>query len=327
MWRVARGSERGIPGTASENGEPPTLPVAAVARRLGVAPATLRTWDRRYGLGPREHASGRHRRYGPADIARLEVMRKALLRGASSADAARYALASELPAAEPVASGLGTSDLGPGELDAGSPRGASARPGFARAVKGLCRATRALDSLALREQLDLAIAEHGVLDAWERVIEPVFDAFGDDTDASAGAYLLAECVLAALLRPMPAVSASPTAPPVLLCSVAAEQGGLPMYLADAALRGVGLSTRLLGAVRPISALLAAAERLAPPVIAVWARHSRSAEPEYFQRLGRLCAAPRLVAYGPGWQLVPLPAAVHRAASPREVLDRVHARIP
>ncbi|MEY3685921.1 MAG: hypothetical protein RJB00_871, partial [Actinomycetota bacterium] len=28
------------------------LTVASVARRLGIAPATLRTWDRRYGLGP-----------------------------------------------------------------------------------------------------------------------------------------------------------------------------------------------------------------------------------------------------------------------------------
>ena len=31
------------------------LSVAAVARRLGVAPATLRTWDRRYGIGPSGH--------------------------------------------------------------------------------------------------------------------------------------------------------------------------------------------------------------------------------------------------------------------------------
>ena len=39
------------------------LTVAAVARRMGVAPATLRTWDRRYGVGPGEHEAGTHRRY------------------------------------------------------------------------------------------------------------------------------------------------------------------------------------------------------------------------------------------------------------------------
>ncbi len=54
----------------------PTLTVAAVARRLGVAPSTLRTWDRRYGLGPSAHTAGAHRRYSPADVARLMVMRR-----------------------------------------------------------------------------------------------------------------------------------------------------------------------------------------------------------------------------------------------------------
>jgi MerR family transcriptional regulator, light-induced transcriptional regulator len=39
------------------------LTVAAVARQIGVAPATLRTWDRRYGLGPSQHNDGEHRRY------------------------------------------------------------------------------------------------------------------------------------------------------------------------------------------------------------------------------------------------------------------------
>ena len=50
---------------------PATLTVAAVARRLGVAPATLRTWDRRYGLGPGTHLAGSHRRYSAEDLARL----------------------------------------------------------------------------------------------------------------------------------------------------------------------------------------------------------------------------------------------------------------
>lgn len=51
--------------SAGSHTSEPVLSVAAVARRLGVAPATLRTWDRRYGLGPTGHTVGRHRKYGP----------------------------------------------------------------------------------------------------------------------------------------------------------------------------------------------------------------------------------------------------------------------
>ena len=70
----------------------PRLTVAAVAHRLGVAPATLRTWDRRYGLGPSEHAAGAHRRYSPADVTRLQTMRRLTLEGVPPGEAARVAL-------------------------------------------------------------------------------------------------------------------------------------------------------------------------------------------------------------------------------------------
>ena len=63
--------------TRSNAGTPePGSTVAAVARRLGIAPATLRTWDRRYGLGPTEHNAGSHRRYSPQDVIRLTLMRR-----------------------------------------------------------------------------------------------------------------------------------------------------------------------------------------------------------------------------------------------------------
>ncbi|MFF1528182.1 MerR family transcriptional regulator [Cellulomonas sp. NPDC058312] len=76
-------------GTDGESG--PMLTVAAVAGRLGVAPATLRTWDRRYGLGPSAHTAGAHRRYGATDVARLMTMRSLTLDGVPPADAARIA--------------------------------------------------------------------------------------------------------------------------------------------------------------------------------------------------------------------------------------------
>ncbi|MEV7972494.1 MerR family transcriptional regulator [Cellulomonas sp. NPDC089187] len=81
-----------------QNGDEPdalpegaTLTPAAVARRLGIAAATLRTWDRRYGLGPSEHTAGAHRRYTAADVARLSAMRALTLDGVAPAEAARLA--------------------------------------------------------------------------------------------------------------------------------------------------------------------------------------------------------------------------------------------
>ena len=83
------------------------LTVAAVARRLGVAPATLRTWDRRYGLGPSEHSSGEHRRYNGSDLARLTLMRKLVIAGVSPAEAAQRALSfDDLTSAENLTNAL-----------------------------------------------------------------------------------------------------------------------------------------------------------------------------------------------------------------------------
>jgi len=72
------------------------LTVAAVAARLGVAPATLRTWDRRYGLGPSERSAGSHRRYSASDVERLLVMRRLTLDGVAPGDAARLASTADL---------------------------------------------------------------------------------------------------------------------------------------------------------------------------------------------------------------------------------------
>ncbi|MCW2557888.1 MAG: hypothetical protein JWP55_1852 [Mycobacterium sp.] len=40
----------------------PRYAVRAVAERVGVPTATLRSWNQRYGIGPADHDRGRHRR-------------------------------------------------------------------------------------------------------------------------------------------------------------------------------------------------------------------------------------------------------------------------
>ncbi|MBM9617615.1 MerR family transcriptional regulator [Streptomyces zhihengii] len=59
-----------------------------LAGRLGVAPTTIRSWGRRYGLEPAAHTPGGHRRWSPADVARLERMRALTSTGLAPAEAA-----------------------------------------------------------------------------------------------------------------------------------------------------------------------------------------------------------------------------------------------
>ncbi|MFI1567107.1 MerR family transcriptional regulator [Streptomyces sp. NPDC020490] len=85
-----------------------------LARRLGVSPTTLRSWDRRYGLGPAARADGRHRRWSPDDIAMVFEMCRLTASGIPPAEAARAAK-------ERAGTGTtGTGTTGTGTTDAGT---------------------------------------------------------------------------------------------------------------------------------------------------------------------------------------------------------------
>ncbi|WP_344042046.1 MerR family transcriptional regulator, partial [Saccharothrix xinjiangensis] len=73
------------------------LTPGALAGMLGISPTTLRTWHRRYGLGPTARTSGNHRRYGPRDVERLRRMVALTAQGLAPAAAARAALGGPPP--------------------------------------------------------------------------------------------------------------------------------------------------------------------------------------------------------------------------------------
>lgn len=93
---TSRGSTHGSPTSAAvadpANLEGGDWSLAEVAERLGIATATLRTWDRRFGLGPSAGTTDQPR-YDSQDLARLEVMRALTLDGVAPVDAAQTALA------------------------------------------------------------------------------------------------------------------------------------------------------------------------------------------------------------------------------------------
>ncbi|WP_189058682.1 MerR family transcriptional regulator [Longimycelium tulufanense] len=334
---------------AAHAGEP-RLSVAAVARRLGVAPATLRTWDRRYGLGPSDHTSGRHRRYGPQDVARLELMQRALLRGASPAEAARYALTAPLPSLQVATSLVGEPPqeaaappvsaepllLAGGEED--EQEGAGIRvggrvlrlPGAGRRARGLGRAALAMDAAAALRLISDAIAEDGVVSTWDGVIRPVVCAVGERWEHSgagiAVGHMLDECVVTALSRATASAPPPRNPRPVLLACMPDEQHSLPIKAlgAELALRGVGTLT--LGAAVPPDALAAAVRRTAPAAVVLWAHLPRNANPDLLTALPRPRQRVRVFAGGPGWEPVLLPSQIELLYGLGSAADRLEQTV-
>ena len=118
--------------------------VSSVADELGVSASTLRTWERRYGLGPERREAGSRRRYQPEDVERLRAMVNHMHAGLPAAEAAKRALAD-----------------------------VSARPASGPLNAAQLRSVALADNLPrLEAALEAAVASHGLVHTWSRFVEP-----------------------------------------------------------------------------------------------------------------------------------------------------------
>ncbi|MFD9333775.1 MerR family transcriptional regulator [Streptomyces sp. NPDC060028] len=291
------------PTESARGGPDAALSTGAVARHLGVSPTTLRSWERRYAIGPAFREDGRHRRWTPRDIARLELMCRLTAQGVPPSEAARAALG-------------GT----PGPCAAAVPRAAAGAPGGPNALplgevrpacRGLARAAVRLDAPAVTDLLAAALAEDGLVTAWEEVLAPTLHAVGRKW-ASAGEryveveHLLSWQISAAMSRIRP-VAERPRTRPLLLACAPGEQHSLPIEALTAALGERGLPVRMFGAALPADALRDAVRRTGPRAVVLWAQSRTTAD----EALARSVAAiewgprgarghPALLLAGPGW---------------------------
>lgn len=300
----------------SENPVPAAaLTVAAVARRLGVAPTTLRTWDRRYGLGPSARAAGAHRRYIPADVVRLEVMRRLVLSGVTPAEAARVAL-TDGPAAEVTAPASGADSIPPSALMSPEPTRYAGTGGRVLSIgrgtprtRGLARAAMSLDAEAVTATLEQAFAEEGVVPTWDGLLRPLLVAVGERwANTGEGVdveHLLSECTARALHR-RPGPAGPPTNPrPVLLACAPLDRHVLPLLVLAAALAEAQIAARTLGAATPVAALATAIRRTGPAAVVLWAQLETTADLRMFDAVPRLRPPTTVIAGGQGWP-EPLP---------------------
>lgn len=287
------------------------LTPGAAARRLGVAVSTLRSWDRRHGLGPSRHEPGRHRRYTAGDVRLLARVRDLVDQG--------------VPIARAVA--VAKSDAGG---HAAAPSGPSAVPHtggippkvVARRRRILRRAATALDADAFRRVVLASLTEHGTVETWERLLVPLLAEIGAECTAATGPieveHVATDGIVAALHAVAPPPGDTGESAPVLLAGAPDEQHTLPLEVLRRALAERRRGSVFLGARVPPATLLTAVRRRRPADVVIWAHTLELAAQVPVADV--LDAGARLVVAGPGWSGVALPDAVRWPATLTEAVE-------
>ena len=287
------------------------LTVGMVAARLGVAPETVRSWERRYGLAPGGRSPGGHRRYTETDCGRLVLMQRLVGEGATPARAAAQVLATPVDAIE-VSAASGAREPAraaaaePGvRRRPGGPGGRSlAVPGASPEVRGLARAASRLDAGVLVDLLTDLLVERGAVATWDDVLCPVLVAAGlrwqrtgEGVDVE---HVLSEATTEALrahrarlLRPVPGR-------PVLLACAPEDEHVLPLHVAAVALAERRVPVRLLGPGVPPNALASAARRTGASAVFVWRQRVEGPAAD-LAGLPRSRPPVLAVVGGPGWR--------------------------
>lgn len=289
------------------------LTIGAVAQRLGVAVPTLRSWDRRYGLGPSVREPGRHRRYTADDLAKLRAMLELTGEGVPPAAAARIARGGE-PDSPVPRDGGGTDALAVGRVE--------------RAVRGLARSASRLDVPGVRRQVENCVRQRGVQRTWQDVLTPLLNSIGNNyqrgaEDAVAVEHVATSGILPALrATPVPAERGRLAA---LLSCAPEEQHSLPMEALHAAIAERGSASRFLGARVPASTASTVARRLKPRTVAVWSSAAGTARKSDVAGIAEHCA--QLLLCGPGWSNIRAARGYSRPDSLDEAVDLVLDALP
>ena len=290
------------------------------ARRLGVAPATLRTWDRRYGLGPSQRDGGSHRRYSPPDLARLDYMSSLVRSGISPAQSAAAALAREFTLGhshEPGEVVEHTKKSSNGSLGRSGGGNVVATPGGDRRTRGLAKSASALDQAACASITSESLREMGVIATWNEVLLPVLKSIGEMWELRQCGieveHVLSTAIQAEFSRFASDAVTNPTRGTVVLGSMSGDEHQLALWAVGAGLAEQGIRFMHLGGGMPLESVGDVISRTGPRAVFLWSQVRDTADSRRLAELPSLRPNPRIVIGGLGWMNTP-PAGVHVAAS-------------
>ena len=250
-------------------------PVGRVAAMLGISAMTLRSWERRYGIGPSQRSQGQHRRYTQAEVDRLRRMQLLIQQGTSPVDAARLSHLQVPALREPVSDEIAV----------------------------LLREAEVLRVPALDDLLDGSLARDGVLRTWKDLAAPAFRQLGQrferEGDCTDVEVVLARAFEDAVERYVSGRRLRRDgAEPVLLAICPQERHTMPMTVLQGVLAERAQPVVTVGADAGEEAIVAAAHRTAPRVVVLWSFRRQAGQAALRTQLIR--QGFEVAAAGPGW---------------------------
>ena len=307
-----------------ELGEPaPDLgwPVGVVSERLAIAAPTLRSWDRRHGVGPSLRTRGNHRRYTELDIRRVLLMSRLTAQGVPAQSAADSVLAMDARAIVERLDGDrelagwgergGTALPGGTGLPGGLPAGGApatevegAEQDATDLVEAIVGAARALDPRTMALLYRQVMRRRDVGRAWVEVFAPALRRVGDLWEEGRlgvqSEHLTSELLQSELRAVVRANRLRVAGLPVVLASADDEQHHLPLLALEAELARHGVASLFLGPRVPSDALVSALRESQPRAVFLWASLARPQAEPFWRDLEVIDWPLEVVIGGPGW---------------------------
>ena len=230
--------------------------IHAVAEMTGVPSATLRAWERRYGIPSPARTTAAYRLYSDEDVELVRRLRDLCARGLAPAEAARLLKAS--------VEGIGdASPLDPVPTD---------RDAFEVAIRRIEDAVATYDVQAIETEVRNALFLGSATTVFERVISPVQvrigEAWHNGVLSIAQEHLASEILLATTRDLLRLMQRDDAPRDCLLACFVHEDHLLPLHGIAFRFAGWGFRTVLMGARTPPEALADAVRSVQPDVVAL-----------------------------------------------------------
>jgi DNA-binding transcriptional MerR regulator/methylmalonyl-CoA mutase cobalamin-binding subunit len=225
--------------------------IRTVSQLTGVSTATLRAWERRYGVPTPARTASAYRLYSEADVALVRRMSDLVKQGVSAAEAARSVLAAserDVPTSA-------------GELDP-----------FAAAHARIIDAVVRFDPDALELEAKRVLSLGSGLVIFDRVIGPALRRIGElwheGVITIAQEHLASQLILETLMDLLRLSQPAGSSRRVALACFSDEDHVLGLYGAALRFASWGFRTMILGARTPPSAIARVVSSLDPDVVAL-----------------------------------------------------------